>query len=364
MGLAPGTQLGPYAIEAQVGAGGMGEVYRARDTRLHRTVAVKVLAPAIAADPLFRERFAREAQSISALDHAHICALYDVGEHAGTAFLVMQFLEGETLADRLARGRPTFEEALQIGSEIADALAAAHRKGITHRDLKPGNVMLTKSGVKLLDFGLAKSDGGAVTPATGLPTKQPLTASGTMLGTLYYMAPEQLDGQDADARADIWALGCVLYEMLTGDRPFSGSSPASVIGSILRDTPPPVSQHTPLSPPALDRAITKCLEKSPDRRWQSAADLRDEFRWIGERTLDAPPGMPAAARARRLLVPLFAIAVALAAVTAILMRSPQAPPSSLPVTRFLIDLPAGVTFQGSPTVSPDGLYVVFVARQG
>ena len=270
MRLEAGTRLGPYAIESPVGAGGMGEVYRARDTRLDRTVAIKVLAPSLAADVQFRTRFTNEARSISILDHPNICALFDVGEQDGTAFLVMQYLEGETLATRLLRGAMSLADALRTGREIADALAQAHRAGIVHRDLKPGNVMLTKSGAKLLDFGLARGvrpeavQAVASVAATVAPD---LTAQGTILGTFQYMAPEQLEGKDADARTDIFAFGAVLYEMLTGRRAFEGKSQASLIAAILEHEPPALTTRLPVATPTLDRIVKTCLAKNPDARW-------------------------------------------------------------------------------------------------
>ena len=236
LSLPSGTRLGSYEILSLLGAGGMGEVYRARDTRLDRSVAVKVLPDALGADPEFRERFDREARAISQLSHPHICTLYDVGEEQGTAFLVMEYLEGATLADRLAKGALPIDQALKTAIEVASALDKAHRAGIVHRDLKPGNIILTKNGAKLLDFGLAKS-GAAVVAAGGqstLPTTpRNLTAQGTILGTLQYMAPEQLEGQEADARTDIFSFGTVLYEMLAGRKAFEGETSASLIGAIL-----------------------------------------------------------------------------------------------------------------------------------
>jgi serine/threonine-protein kinase len=258
----------------------MGEVYAARDTRLERTVAIKVLSPDVAADPDLRRRFEREARTIAALDHPHICAIYDVGDHEGTHFIVMPRLDGETLEARLARSRGPLpiDEALRIAIEIADALDRAHRAGITHRDLKPANIMLTKSGVKLLDFGLAKLKGsvgplsmttiGAATTAHGAGT-----ASGTIPGTIHYMSPEQVEGREADARSDIWTLGVVTYEMATGTRPFDGDSGARIIGAILKDTPPLLSSRQPLSPPVLDHLVSRCLEKDPEDRWQAARDV-------------------------------------------------------------------------------------------
>jgi Tol biopolymer transport system component/predicted Ser/Thr protein kinase len=283
--LAPGTRLGAYEILSLIGQGGMGEVYRARDTRLDRTVAIKILPNTLATDPQFRERFEREAKAIAGLNHPHICTVYDVGHQDGTDYLVMEYLEGETLSDRLERspGRPlAIEEALRIAIEIASALDAAHRSGIVHRDLKPGNVMLTRSGAKLLDFGLAKTEAGAfVTGVSLLPTTPPnLTAQGTILGTFQYMAPEQLEGQEADARTDIFAFGAVVYEMLSGRKAFEGKTQASMIGAILRDDPPAIPTVPSASP--LDRAVRKCLAKDPEHRWRAAHDLHDELKWIAD----------------------------------------------------------------------------------
>jgi serine/threonine-protein kinase len=277
MGLAVGTRLGPYEIHSALGAGGMGEVYRARDTRLDRTVAIKVLAREIAGDPHLRSRFEREARAVAALDHPHICGIYDIGEADGIHFLVMPHLDGQTLAARLEKGPLPLPQALTITRAIADALDKAHRQGIVHRDLKPANIMLTKSGAKLLDFGLAKlrPAGGpiAMTGVEQMATAPPGTAQGTILGTVQYMSPEQVEGREVDARADIWALGALLYEMLTATRPFAGDTPASIIGAILKDTPPAISEQLPLAPPALDRIVALCLEKDPERRWRSAHDV-------------------------------------------------------------------------------------------
>ena len=245
MSLSPGTRLGPYEITAQIGAGGMGEVYRARDTRLDRTVAIKMLPSHVAANPDVRQRFDREARAISSLNHPHICSLYDVGHQAGIDFLVMEYVDGETLAERLSRSGAAkvpalrVEEVLRYGIEIADALDKAHRQGIIHRDLKPANIMLTKSGVKLLDFGLAKLRGDSAPVIDGLTRSASLTGQGTILGTLQYMAPEQLEGKHADARTDIFAFGTMLYEMATGKKPFEGTSQASLIAAILEHDPPP-----------------------------------------------------------------------------------------------------------------------------
>src|SRR5512132_1803319 len=304
MSIATGTKLGPYEILSPLGAGGMGEVYRAKDTRLGRDVAVKVLPAHMSASAELRQRLEREAKTISQLSHPHICMLHDVGHQNGTDYLVMEFLEGETLADRLAKGALPVDQALKIGIEIAGALDAAHRSGIVHRDLKPGHVMLTKSGVKLLDFGLAKlaaappvSSSTATSLPTALQESQPLTTRGTILGTFQYMAPEQLEGREADARSDIFALGCVLYEMLTGHKAFSGKSQASLISSIMGSEPAPVSSIQPMTPPALDRVIKGCLAKEPEHRWSTAHDVMLQLQWIAEGGSAA--GLPAPIAARR-----------------------------------------------------------------
>ena len=279
MPLLSGSRLGPYEILDLLGAGGMGEVYRARDTRLDRTVALKVLPGSLTSDEPSRARFQREAKAISALNHPHICALYDLGRTDGIDFLVLELLQGETLAARLARGSVPLSQVLRIGSEIADALGAAHRQGIVHRDLKPANVMLTPTGVKLLDFGLAK-------PAPILPSgvtmaqTGDLTAHGTIVGTLQYMAPEQVQGLEADARTDIFALGAILHEMVTGRRAFEGQGQASLIAKILETDPPTVSSLVPIAPPALDQLVQRCLAKDPADRWQSAHDLGLQLRWM------------------------------------------------------------------------------------
>ena len=288
MPLGPGARLGPYEVVALVGSGGMGEVYKAVDPRLNRTVAIKVLPAHLAADPSFQHRFEREAQVVAALNHPHICTLHDIGRHDQIDYLVMEYVDGETLADRLTKGALPLEQALEYAIQIAHALDKAHHAGIVHRDLKPGNVMVTKAGVKLLDFGLAKtgSPAGVGAQAGGLsmfPTTPPnLTVQGTILGTIQYMAPEQLDGQEADARTDLFAFGAVLYEMLTGRKAFEGKSQASLIAAIMHDEPAPISTLQPLAPTPLDRVVRKCLAKDPEARWQSARDLHDELQWIAE----------------------------------------------------------------------------------
>src|SRR5262249_50659093 len=308
MALTSGTRLGPYEILGPLGAGGMGEVYRARDTRLDRTVAVKVLPSHLSGSEEVRQRFEREARTISQLSHPHICALYDVGNQDGVEYLVMEYLEGETLAERLIKGGLPIEQTLRFSSEIADALGKAHGQGIVHRDLKPGNIMLTKSGVKLLDFGLAKTlersldaPGRVQAAAPGhpmagiglsaLPTEGPaLTTEGTILGTFQYMAPEQLEGREADARTDIFAFGAVLYEMATGQTAFSGRSQASLVAAILEREPTPISTVSPMTPPGFDRVVRQCLAKDPEERWQSARDIVSELKWVArEEETTSPP---------------------------------------------------------------------------
>jgi hypothetical protein len=386
MSLTAGLRLGPYEILAPLGAGGMGEVYRATDTRLDRVVALKVLSSHLSADPQLRKRFEREARAISSLNHPNICALYDVGEAAHPEsqfpnrepirFLVMELVEGESLADRLAKGSLPPDQALQRGIEIADALSSAHRQGIVHRDLKPANVMLTRAGAKLLDFGLAKSvpavTGAVLRTETALDTTPPnLTMQGTILGTFQYMAPEQLEGVEADVRTDIFAFGAVLYEIITGRKAFVARTHASLIGAILRDHPPALSSVIAVTPPALDRVIGKCLAKDPDDRWQDAGDLRDELRWIAGGGSRAGVSIPAAATRRqseRVAWTFVAIAlVSVGALTVPYLRSAAPLP---PVVRFTLSPPEGVAFAPAsapiapfPAVSPDGKRLVFVANR-
>jgi serine/threonine-protein kinase len=280
----------------------MGEVYRAHDTRLNRTVAIKLLSSELAGDERARARFLREAHAVAALDHPNICGIHDVGDSDGTHFIVMPFLDGQTLAERLEKGPLPIDQALKTSAEIADALDRVHRNGIVHRDVKPANIMLTKAGSKLLDFGLAKLKAPA-SPITlsgmaNMATTSPGTAQGTILGTVQYMSPEQVEGKDADARSDIWGLGAVIYEMVTGSRPFTGDTPASVIGSILKDDPPPVSSRQTLAPRALDDLVMECLAKDPDERWQSAGDVARELRWVWGALRD-PEQVRPTARPRR-----------------------------------------------------------------
>jgi Tol biopolymer transport system component len=368
MSLAPGTRLGPYEVLGSLGAGGMGEVYRARDTRLNRDVAVKVLPQRLATNPGGRVRFEREAKAISSLNHPHICTLFDVGREADTDYLVMELVEGETLAARLARGPMTTLEVLRFAAQIASALEGAHRAGVVHRDLKPGNVMLTKAGAKLMDFGLAKGTGAAAaSPAlTAAPTAtSPLTAEGTIVGTFQYMAPEQLEGKEADTRSDLFALGLVIYEMATGQPAFAGKTQASLIAAILKDEPPPIASREAMSPPALDRLVRLCLRKDPDERIQSAHDVRLRIEEIGE--TGAPSAMAAAGVRGRGSLVRERIAWGVAALLAIAAASryfvTPAPPA--PVLVSAIPAPSGTSFVQSTiglALAPDGRSIAYIAR--
>ena len=346
----------------------MGEVYKARDTRLERTVAIKVLPQHLSASTEARQRFEREAKTISQLSHPHICALYDVGNHDGVEYLVMEYLEGETLAERLVKGALPLDQTLRYGIEIAGALDTAHRQGIVHRDLKPGNVMLTKSGVKLLDFGLAKvvMPPGPPSALTSLPTMaagRSLTQEGTILGTFQYMAPEQLEGKEADVRTDIFAFGTALYEMATGNKAFSGASQASLVSSIMTAVPPPISSVQPMSPPALDRVVQTCLAKDPENRWQTAHDVMLQLKWVAEGGSLA--GVPALVTARRrtrerlgwILAAVFLAAAGLLAT----IHFREAPPETR-AARFFITPPDQTTIGLGPAapqaaLSPDGRFL-------
>jgi len=374
MTLASGTRLGPYEVLSPLGAGGMGEVYRARDTRLERSVAVKVLPAHLSSSSEVRQRFEREARTISQLSHPHICAVYDVGSQDGTEYLVMELLEGETLSDRLSRGPLPLEQTLRCAVQMADALDKAHRQGIVHRDLKPANVMLTKSGVKLMDFGLAKMIATPVQQSslTALPTQQGLTQEGTILGTFQYMAPEQLEGKEADSRTDIFAFGCVLYEMATGRKAFSGTSQASLISAIMKEEPLPISTVEPMSPPALDRVVKTCLAKDPEERWQSAGDVGKELRWISEGSAAgvAAPAVVAGRRRGRERLAWFAV-LALAISTLLLATRPWTRPAPrAAVLHASILPPEGAELvstwldAGPVEISPDGTRLVFTARKG
>lgn len=366
MPLTSGTKLGPYEIISQLGAGGMGEVYRARDTRLDREVAVKVLSGRFISNPSLKDRFEREARTVSQLSHPNICRLYDVGSQDGADYLVMECLEGETLADRLTRGRLSLEEVLRYGAEIADAMDKAHQQGVIHRDLKPGNIMLTKSGAKVLDFGLAKQAQVGTASASVLTTMtagKSLTVEGTIMGTYQYMAPEQIEGAEADTRSDIFALGCVLYEMSTGKRAFPGKTQASVIASILATDPAPLSRMAPMTPPALERLISSCMAKDREDRIQSAHDVKLQLRWIAEAGSQA--GVPAPVVARRRvsqriawIVAGVAAAAAIAFAIGFVLRAPV-PARPL---RVSILPPDQHNFDSmSVALSPDGTKLAFVA---
>ena len=400
MALQPGTTLGPYEILSLIGAGGMGEVYRARDTRLDRVVAIKIIIGGDAASPTTRQRFDREARAIALLSHPNICTLHDIGHHEGLAFLVMEYLEGETLAERLSRQKPRssggshagptptprtprpppigdaarapasraplpLDETLRIATQLADALTAAHRSGIVHRDLKPGNIMLTRSGVKVLDFGLAKlkpsGDGGVNAPGT--MTDLPLTGDGVLLGTIPYMAPEQLEGRGIDHRTDIFAFGGIVYEMATGRRAFAGESQASLIAAILDREPEPISVEQPLTPPGLERLVRKCLAKDPDVRWQAASDIADELRWLstgGGSTALAPPASAGTRRLGGWAMAAGAVLLAAVATVAVWRVSPRVTPHA--PRRELTYTQA--TFAGdvvAAALSPDGRTVAYAS---
>jgi Tol biopolymer transport system component/predicted Ser/Thr protein kinase len=379
MAILSGKRLGPYEILSAIGAGGMGEVYRARDTRLDRTVAVKILPDHLSDRAELRERFDREARTVASLNHPHICTLYDVGHQDGIDYLVMEYLEGETLAESAEEAPLQLDQVLRYAIEISDALDKAHRKGITHRDLKPGNILLTKSGAKLLDFGLAKlsQDAGPTTPLSQRRTAESaVTAEGTILGTLQYMAPEQVEGKtnEIDARTDIFAFGAVVYEMATGKKAFEGKSQASLIAKILEIDPPPISSLQPMTPPALDRVVKKCLAKEPEKRWQAASDVCDELKWIAEGGAQISSLPTASVKGIHVLgrrtVPLIAVSAFIAAVIVGLAawNLKPAPPQPKPVLRLTITLPPGEQLAAldSPAIalSPDGTQLAYVAIRG
>jgi Tol biopolymer transport system component len=370
MPLEPGSHLGPYEILSAIGAGGMGEVYRARDARLDRTVAIKVLAPNLSGNPEYRQRFEREARTVAALSHPHICPLFDIGAHDGLDYLVMEYLEGENLAARIAKGPLPIDEALRYAVQIADALDQAHRHGVVHRDLKPGNIMLTKAGAKLLDFGLAKvlePRAGSAAGLTELPTATtPLTGQGLIVGTLQYMAPEQLEGREADARTDIFAFGLVLYEMIAGKRAFEARSQAAIISSIMTGDTPPLSSLNSAVPPALDHIVTTCIAKDPDARWQTVHDVLLQLKWITEAGSRAGVPAPVVARRKRQNLALWsALAASICAVIALAwLHFSQRPAPPQPPVRFAIRAPAEAKFLSGvdiPVLSPDGGRLVFTA---
>ncbi|HTW58351.1 MAG TPA: protein kinase [Terriglobales bacterium] len=385
MALTSGTRLGPYEIESPLGAGGMGEVYRARDTRLDRTVAIKVLHAQMVSSAELRARFEREAKIISQLQHPHICVLHDVGNEGPIEYLVMEFLQGESLAERLRKGALAPEQVLTIAIEIADALEKAHRAGVVHRDLKPGNVMLTKSGAKLLDFGLAKPLGATVASGKGSGTSPsvfaaaltqtmpsptpatPLSTAGAVIGTVQYMSPEQIQGIEADARSDIFSFGVMLFEMVTGKRTFEGKTQASIVGQILAVDPPSVSTVRPQTPPGLDRVIRLCLDKDPDERIQTAHDLKLQLQAIAEAPLTVTQSSALVPARRRWLPWVVAGVLAVAAIAFALayvqsLRTPQ-----VSVHSYILP-PEKATFlltgndAGPPVLSPDGLRIAFVAK--
>jgi serine/threonine protein kinase/Tol biopolymer transport system component len=383
MALTAGTKLGPYEIQSPLGSGGMGEVYRARDTRLDRVVAVKVLASHLSSSPELKQRMEREARAISSLNHPHICQLYDIGSQDGTDYLVMEFLEGETLAERLRKGPLPLAEVFKIGSDVAEALAIAHRSGIVHRDLKPGNIMLTAGGAKLMDFGLAKplgmqtaaSGSGSAPPSftaaatfSGPSPLSPLTTAGSIVGTVQYMAPEQIEGKEADARSDIFAFGAVLYEMVAGKRPFSGKSQISLASSILESDPAPISALKPNTPAGFEHVVTTCLQKNPEERYQSAQDIKLELQWIAtDRPAPAAAtATPASAKKNERIgwVAAVVVAIVVGAAAAILFYHPAQSARSI---RAVIDPPEKTSLSltgdsaGPPVLSPDGASIAFAA---
>jgi len=381
MALTSGTKLGPYEIQSPLGAGGMGEVYRARDTRLERAVAIKVLPHHLSSNPDLKQRFEREARSISSLNHPRICTLHDVGHQDGVDFLVMEYLDGETLAERLRNVPLPLKEALRVGIEVCEALEAAQRVGIVHRDLKPGNIMLTKGGAKLMDFGLAKS--ATTTPGSqsasapllsaaktisNATSLSPLTTAGTVIGTIQYMAPEQIEGKEADARSDLFALGAVLYEMATGKRPFEGKSQISVASAILEKDPEPMCVTQPLTPAAFEHVVETLLAKDPEGRFQSAHDVRLELKWIGKNLpqLNAPAAAAVtnpSLRWRAWAVTAAALAVA---ITLAILHFAAREPKPLVRTQIASSDKWDFDFVGDnagpPVISPDGARLVFSAH--
>src|SRR5262245_15740752 len=365
MPLLPSTKLGPYEVLTPLDAGGMGEVYRARDTRLDRVVAIKILPRQFSADAVHKQRFEREAKVISRLNHPHICVLHDIGQQDGIDYLVMEFVEGETLAKRLEKGPVPLEQVLKIGAQIAEALDKAHRNGIAHRDLKPGNIMLTASGAKLLDFGLAKPVAPLANLAAMTETMQesPVTEQGTIVGTFQYMSPEQLEGKELDGRSDIFSLGAVLYEMVTGKRAFEGKSRLSIASAILEKEPAPIASVKPLTPPVLDYAVRKCLAKVPEERWQSASDLASQLKWIGEGSSEVASPSTRSSRTKWREVALVGLASILALTTfffayAYFQRHVDQP---APMASSILP-PANTAFNLGYALSPDGTRLAFVAQ--
>ena len=372
MALSSGTKLGPYEIQSPLGAGGMGEVYKARDSRLDRTVAIKILPSHLSENTEARQRFDREARTISSLSHPNICTLHDVGQQDGIHYLVMEYLEGETLSDRLHRGPLPIDQVLKYGIEICEGLEKAHRSGVVHRDLKPGNIMLTKTGAKLMDFGLAKASLASPAATSGLTAtlttplgSHPLTAQGVVVGTFQYMAPEQVEGKDADARSDIFALGAVMYEMATGKRAFEGKTAASAMAAVLERDPAPISSLQPTSPPVLDRLVKTCLEKDPDERWQTAHDVKLQLRQISERgpqtgTASSPSAAgPLTAKDKRRYLQWAALALAIVAAAAAGFFSHR--PSRAPTIWGGLNIVGSLGEEGSFVLSRDGTQLAYVA---
>src|SRR5713101_4180859 len=380
MDLAARSRLGPYEIVAALGAGGMGEVYRARDTRLDRSVAIKILPSHLSCNSEVKSRFEREARTLSSVSHPHICHLYDVGSQSGVEFLVMELLEGETLEARLKKGPLALNEVLKIGIEITDALAKAHRVGLVHRDLKPSNIMLTKNGAKLMDFGLAKP--AVIDPITGTSPNSfmggstttlespgpPITSVGAVVGTIQYSSPEQIEGKEADARSDLFALGAVLYEMVTGRRAFAGKSRVAIASAILEKDPPPVTSIQPDVPPSLVYIISTCLAKEPDERFQTAHDVKLQLRWLAQS--DAPGSLPQGKQARRgwWRLALGLAAASVLALAVILVRlAGRSNGSEYGITRFSVALPPkqelAVDLTQAVTLSPDGKRLAYVATE-
>jgi serine/threonine protein kinase len=365
MALEAGSKLGPYEIVSLTGAGGMGEVYKAKDTRLNRTVAIKVLPSHLTASDEIKRRFEQEAKAISSLNHPNICILHDIGEQDGTAYLVMEYLEGQTLSEKILEGPLTNDELIEYSLQIVDALDKAHKQGLVHRDLKPANVMLTKEGAKLLDFGLAKLQvptGGFEEISGVTKTSTPLTQQGTILGTIQYMSPEQLEGAEADARSDIFAFGGMLFEMVTGQRAFNGKSQASLIASVLKEEPKSVSEIQPLAPPMFERVIKRCLAKEADDRWQTAGDLKHAIEWMvdGGSQVGIPKAL-STKRKRQSTMTIVLAALLFISTAYLAFIHFTRPVEEKIISRFTVDIEQGLTNISWPRISPDGKLIAFRA---
>ena len=371
MPLAPSTRLGPYEIVSLVGTGGMGEVYRARDTRLNRTVAVKVVSEHLSCEDELSARFDREARAIANLSHPHICPLFDVGFDQGIRYLVMEFLQGQTLAERLLKGPLPLQEALRYAVEIAGALDHAHRLGVVHRDVKPGNVMLTDGGAKLLDFGIAKMCASPAPESTDSKTAT-LTRAGAIVGTFQYMAPEQLQGRDADARTDIFAFGAVVYEMITGRTAFDGGgNQAALIAAVLEHDPPPMRDFAKSVGAPVERTIRKALAKNPDDRWQTARDLKDELQWLLHESPTQTLAVEQPRTQRNIARSIAFLAAAVCGLAALFLYYRRPAATQRDIVRFSISLPEDAVFRTNETagptpqlaISPNGRTVAFVASK-